>query len=87
MTGFAQVSGIDMGGVFAGGLYTIVTRETCLPYYRTVVKIHQPAIDGVTYIARFDSGDMINTLAPGNSAIMATFAGTNGLRVVRGTGR
>ena len=87
MTGFTESSRINMGcRILSGRNHPIVTFKTWLTGNSRMIKVHEPAIGRVAYIAGFRGHHMIHTHTTCNDAIMTADAGTDDLRMIRGTG-
>ena len=71
MTILAHIGGVDVGGVFAGGVHAIVARRT-VAGYRTVIKLSVvPRVSVVAVLTRIATGDVVCGLTFGDGAVVA----------------
>jgi len=87
MTGLAGIAGWQMGGRFATGLHRIMTVNTTGKDVGMVNARAQPTRYHVAAIARFDGGNMIDTLTLRDRIVMTAGAGADHLTVIDATGR
>jgi hypothetical protein len=77
MTILAHIGGVDVGGVFAGGVHAIVTRRT-VAGYRTVIKLSVvPRVGVVAVLTSIATCDVVCRLTLGDCTVVTRLTAAN----------